>query len=119
MKRSSWRIQLHIDGLGGRARGPRNSAFGKLDYLLGKAPGQDSRGKGGFFSSFLGFDAKTLEGALKGHLIDNFGSAAIKGNKIEAIGSVTGANGKTARIKTVWQVKDGTVSFITAVPAKK
>jgi hypothetical protein len=99
--------------------GPRNSAFGKLDYLLGNVGTEKSVGKGGFFQGVLGFDKNTLASALKAHLIDNFAKATVNGRVITAIGKTTGANGMTATIKTVWQIGyDGSINLITAVPAK-
>jgi hypothetical protein len=62
-----------------RIPGPRNSAQGKLDYLLGKVPSQESVGKGGFFEGVLGFDKSTLGSALERHLIENFGMTSVQG----------------------------------------
>ncbi|GAC1044865.1 hypothetical protein thsrh120_48690 [Rhizobium sp. No.120] len=102
--------------------GPINSPYGKMDYLLGKVPGnQDSIGKGGYFSGLLGFRSnEELSVAMRNQLIDNFGSAVIKGSKIEITAPITGPNGVTANVKAAWIAKpDGSVSFITALPGPK
>jgi hypothetical protein len=102
--------------------GPTNSPYGKMDYLLGKVPGnQDSIGKGGYFGGTLGFKSgDDLAGAMQTHLKDNFGSAVIKGSKVEVTAPITGPNGVTANVKAAWQVKpDGSVSFVTAFPGPK
>ena len=98
--------------------GPRNSPFGKLDYLLGKVPGsQKSFGKGKFFKDSLGFNNKSLDKALRSHLTDNFGNAVIDGNRIRVTGQIVGPTGKTANIKSVWQITEsGSIDFITAQP---
>ena len=102
--------------------GPTNSPYGKMNYLLGKVPGnQDSIGKGGYFGGTLGFKSGVgLSTAMQGHLKNNFGSAVIKGNKIVITAPITGPNGVTANVKAAWQVKpDGRVGFVTAFPGPK
>ena len=100
-----------------RVPGPVNSTLGKVDYLLGNVNSVESKGKGGFFRKVMGFSEKNLEPALKQHLIDHFGTATMQGNKVRATGTMTGANGRTATVQTVWQITaEGTVDFITAVP---
>ena len=102
--------------------GPTNSPYGKMDYLLGKVPGnQDSIGKGGYFEGTLGFKSgDDLARAMRTQLQDNFGSAVIKGSKVEVTAPITGPNGVTANVKAAWQVKpDGSVSFVTAFPGPK
>jgi hypothetical protein len=103
--------------------GPRNSSLGKLDYLLGKTGSQGSVGKGKFFKGVLGFSEENLGNALKNHLTKNLKNAikdgvTPQGNvKFSVTGTITGPNGKTATIKSVWQVtKDKTIEFITAHP---
>jgi len=101
--------------------GPVNSAFGKIDYLLGNVTTGDSAalsaGKGGFFSGVMGYDQTTLGPALQNQLIDNFGSATINGNRISVVGPMTGPSGTTANVLSAWQVTpSGSVSFITAFP---
>lgn len=102
--------------------GPTNSPYGKMDYLLGKVPGnQDSIGKGGYFAGTLGFKfTDELASAMQNHLKDNFATAVIKGNKMEVIAPITGPNGITANVKAAWQVRsDGSLSFVTALPGPK
>jgi RHS repeat-associated protein len=100
-----------------RVPGPVNSTLGKVDYLLGNVNSVESKGKGGFFRGVLGFSEKNLEPALKQHLIDNFGTATMQGNKVRATGTMTGANGKTANVLSVWQITaEGSVDFVTAMP---
>jgi hypothetical protein len=100
-----------------RIPGPRNSAYGKLDYLLGRVPIQDSAGKGRFFEGVLGFDKTSLGPALERHLVENFGTATIEGSRIRALGTLLGANGRKAKVLSVWQTTaDGLVELITAVP---
>jgi len=107
-----------------RVPGPRNSAQGKVDYLLGNVTegksAQDSAGKGGFFRGVLGFDETNLEGTLIQHLQENSGSAIrTPSAKILAEGSLTDPNGRTANVVTVWQVREeGVIEFITAVPGR-
>jgi hypothetical protein len=99
--------------------GPTNSPYGKMDYLLGKIPGnQDSIGKGGFFGGTLGYNSgDDLSAAMQMHLKDNFRSAVIKGNKIEVTAPMTGPNGVTANVKAVWQAQPGgAISLVTALP---
>jgi RHS repeat-associated protein len=101
--------------------GPVNSAFGKIDYLLGNVTTGDSAalsaGKGGFFSGVMGYDQTTLGPALQNQLIDNFGSATINGNRISVVGPMSGPSGTTANVLSAWQVTpSGSVSFITAFP---
>ena len=82
--------------------GPTNSAFGKVDFLLGLAEGNTkSPGRGGFFAGVLGFTKDTLAKALKSHLLDNLKSAALDGRKVTVVASLTGPNGTTATVKTV------------------
>ncbi|MAU21643.1 MAG: hypothetical protein CMH13_14085 [Martelella sp.] len=102
--------------------GPTNSPYGKMDYLLGKVPGnQDSIGKGGYFEGALGFKSSDeLASAMESHLKDNFSDAVITGNKVEVTAPITGPNGVTANVKAAWQVKaDGSVSFVTAFPGPR
>jgi len=104
--------------------GPVNSEFGKAEYLLGQVPGNtESAGKGGFFSGALGFTKETLVPALKSHLMENVGKATVQetgvaGVRVTTIGKMTGPNGTTAFVKTVWQVVNGKVRLITAVPTR-
>ncbi|WP_040404489.1 hypothetical protein, partial [Chelatococcus sp. GW1] len=101
--------------------GPNNSPFGKIDYLLGKvAYSQDSLGKGGYFKDYLGFAGDDLGVALTNQLKDNFGSASVRGSKIEVSSEITGPNGVTAGVKSVWQVRsNGSIELITALPARR
>lgn len=99
--------------------GPLNTPYRKMDYLLGKVPGNiDSIGKGGYLGGVLGFNSgDDLSIAMQVHLKDNFGNAVIKGNKVEVIAPMTGPNGVTVNVKAVWQVQSGrVVSFVTALP---
>ncbi len=100
--------------------GPRNSPYGKLDYLLGRVPNQDSKGKGGLFAEVLGFIDETLDSALRSHLINNFGEATIEEARIIVTGMMIGPNGHTADIISVWQVMlEGFINLITAYRNKK
>ena len=100
-----------------RIPGPVNSAFGKIDYLLGNVGSVESLGKGGFFRGVLGFSESNLGPALERHLIENFGSATVQGSRIRAVGALIGANGRVVTIQSVWQVTaEGFVDLITAVP---
>jgi len=85
--------------------GPRNSPFGKLDYLLGLVPGNvASAGKGQFFAGVLGFSQKTLESALQSHLLSNLEKAVLDGSKVRVVAPMVGANGVKANVLSVWQV---------------
>ena len=100
-----------------RIPGPRNSPFGKLDYLLGRVPSQESRGKGIWFADRMGFTDEDLELALRQHLIDNFEGATIRGSRITVNGAITTPGGRRPTLRSVWQVMpDGSVDFITAFP---
>ncbi|HEY8207840.1 MAG TPA: hypothetical protein VIG99_10195, partial [Myxococcaceae bacterium] len=100
-----------------RIPGPRNSPFGKVDYLLGNVGSVESIGKGGFFRGVLGFSEGTLGPALERHLVENFGTAAVDGSRIRAIGTLVGPGGRLATVESVWQVtSEGFVDLITAVP---
>jgi hypothetical protein len=100
-----------------RIPGPRNSPFGKVDYLLGNVGSVESVGKGGFFRGVLGFSESNLGPALERHLIENFGSATIEGSRIRAIGTLVGPGGRSATVQSVWQVTpEGFADLITAVP---
>lgn len=96
--------------------GPRDSAFGKVDFLLGRVPGSaKSAGRGGTFARTLGFTDSRLEASLRTHLVENFGSAAIQGNRITVTAPLTGPAGATRGVRSVWQVlDDGAVELITA-----
>jgi hypothetical protein len=100
--------------------GPTNSPFGKLDYLLGRVAGNTgSITKGRLFGEVLGFTDETLDSALRSHLIDNFGNAIQDSSRgypaFIVEGTMTGSNGVTRQIQTVWQIlEDGTYSFVTA-----
>ncbi len=98
--------------------GPTNSRYGKMDYLLGKTGSPDSIGKGGYFGGELGFrSGDKLSAVMQSHLKNNFGSAVIKGNKVEVTAPITGPNGVIRNVKAIWQVKpDGKVGFVTALP---
>ncbi len=98
--------------------GPRNSLYGKLDYLLGRVPVQANSGKGKFFSGVLGFDDTTLDAALRAHLIAHLREATRTGNKLAVIGPMSGPTGRTAIVRTVWLANaDGSFDFITAYPS--
>ena len=98
--------------------GPRNSPYGKLDYLLGRVPVQASSGKGKFFAGVLGFDDTTLDRALRAHLIARLSEATRTGNKLTVVGPMSGPTDRTAIVRTVWFVNaDGSVDFITAYPS--
>jgi len=100
-----------------RIPGPRNSPFGKVDYLLGNVGSVESVGKGGFFRGVLGFGEGNLGPALERHLIENFGTATIEGSRIRAVGTLVGPGGRSATVQSVWQVTpEGFVDLITAVP---
>lgn len=97
--------------------GPLNSAYGKLDYLLGRVPDSaKSIGKGGFFKGVMKFTDESLDAALRSHLTENFSTAVIDGTKIRVTGTMTGPGGRVANVTSVWQVKDGAVKFVTAMP---
>ncbi|RME60291.1 hypothetical protein D6779_02455, partial [Candidatus Parcubacteria bacterium] len=99
-----------------RIPGPRNSPFGKVDYLLGRVPSVKSKGKGGFFKGVLGF-GDDLAPALNRHLVENFSQATVQGNRIRVVGNLRGPNGKIATVQSVWQITtDGFVDLITAFP---
>jgi hypothetical protein len=57
--------------------GPRNSPYGKLDYLLGRVPSPVSVGKGQFFAGVMGFTDESLAAALTAHLQENLETATI------------------------------------------
>lgn len=76
-------------------------------------------GKGRFFGDVLGFSKDTLGTALKSHLLDNLGSAVADGTRVTVEATMTGANGRTANVVSVWQLVDGAYQLITAVPGKK
>lgn len=102
--------------------GPRNSPYGKLDYLLGNVPDNSaSKGKGGFFRGVLGFSSHgELGSSLKSHLVNNFENASTQGTRIRVIAPLTGANGRTASVTSVWQINpNGTMELITALPGPK
>lgn len=97
--------------------GPRNSPYGKLDYLLGRVPTQASAAKGRFFAGVMGFDDATLDAALREHLIAHLAQAAHTGNKIAVLGQMPGPNGRVALVRTIWQATpDDSFDFITAYP---
>ena len=88
--------------------------------MLGKAPNQDSKGKGGLFAEALGFTDETLDSALRAHLIDNFGEATIEGSRIIVTGMMTGPNGRIADIISVWQLtSERFIDLITAYRNQK
>ncbi|MCP4307572.1 MAG: hypothetical protein GY788_22410 [bacterium] len=76
----------------------------------------------------MGFDKAGLDTALRGHLVDNFGSASPLqpmfngagtqiGTKFSVTGSLTGPSGATWDITTAWGIDwDGTIRLITATP---
>lgn len=116
-------------GLGGGARFVANSAGdvldttriaipqGKFGYLL------NNPSKSGVFSDSMGFTEGTLGPALRGHLVDNFGTATRSvpmvggGTKFSVTGPLTGPSGQKWNITTAWGVDpDGTVRLITATP---
>jgi hypothetical protein len=102
--------------------GPVNSKYGKVQYLLGKVPGnRSSAGKGRFFGGTLGFDDATLEPALRSHFLANRGSGITnaKGN-FEVVGTMIGPNGRSANVVTVWR-RDvlGVWQFVTAMPGPR
>ncbi len=101
-----------------RIPGPTNSKFGKLDYLLGRVIGnQDSVGKGKFFAVMMGFTDDSLARALRAHLVGNASSLARQGNRIVAVGEMTGPSGLTRVVTSVWQrPADGFIDLITAIP---
>ena len=60
--------------------GPRNSPFGKPDFLLGRVPGSaKSAGRGKTFAHTPGFTDSGLETSLRGHVVDNSGSCSHPG----------------------------------------
>ena len=90
---------------------------GKFGYLLSNSS------KKGVFADSLGFTRGTLDPALRGHLIDNFGTATRSvpmvggGTKFSVTGSLIGPSGQKWTITTAWGVDpDGTVRLITATP---
>ncbi|MBI1929020.1 hypothetical protein HYR99_32840 [Candidatus Poribacteria bacterium] len=100
--------------------GPINSPYGKLDYLLGRVPKEDSKGKGGLFAGVMGFTDETLAVALHSHLVENLGEMTLDGSKIIVEGVMTGANGRIANIRSVWQVTPkGAIELVTAYRSKK
>jgi hypothetical protein len=103
--------------------GPVNSAYGKVDYVLGNVPNNAaSAGKGGFFRGILGFDESTMGPALQKHLVQNTSSAvkAANGN-INVTGAMVGANGRAVNVTSVWRLSDNgkMLNFVTAMPASK
>lgn len=90
---------------------------GKFGYLL------SNPSKSGVFSDSMGFTQGTLGPALRGHLVDNFGTATRSvpmvggGTKFSVTGPLTGPSGQKWNITTAWGVDpDGTIRLITATP---
>lgn len=98
--------------------GPANSPFGKLDYLLGLVPdNQSSQGKAGFFAGVMGFDHVTLRQALTAHLLDNLVGATRAGTRIVVTGPMMGPSGRTAEVLAVWRyAPNEDIVFVTAYP---
>jgi hypothetical protein len=97
---------------------------GKLTYLTRQPIKGVQSGKGNIFVDQLGFaQDQRLDNALLEHLQNNYSSYKYSrempngGYTFEVTGSMTGPNGSTWIIKTVWGVDpDGTTRFITAHP---
>ncbi|HEV7922694.1 MAG TPA: hypothetical protein VGR02_18065 [Thermoanaerobaculia bacterium] len=102
--------------------GPVNSQWGKLDYLLGEVAHSDkSLGLGGFFKGELGF-SKATEDLLRTELTNQFAenlAKAVRNDKglFEITGRITGANGRIAIVRTVWEQVGDSYKLVTAVPA--
>ncbi len=66
----------------------------------------------------LGFTAKTLDAALRSHFLDNFRKSGVlqSDGKLAITAQMTGANGRTAFVKSVWELRDGAWQLVTAQP---
>ncbi len=89
---------------------------GKFGYLL------ENPSKAGVFADSMGFDQAGLDSALRGHLVDNFGSATPSvpmtggGTKFSVTGPMVGPNGAKWTITTAWGVDADRTIRLTATP---
>jgi len=90
---------------------------GKFGYLL------RNPSKSGVFADSLGFNQRSLDSALRSHLVENFGSATPSqamvggGTKFSVTGPIVGLTGEKWTITSVWGVDpDGVIRLITATP---
>jgi hypothetical protein len=104
-----------------RIPGPRDSPFGKLDYLLGRVGySEDSVSKGRWFGEAMRFTDETLERTLIQHVVENAARATISARgTIEVIAPVATPRGVSAQLISVWQVSGGALELITAYPVRR
>ena len=102
--------------------GPTNSVWGKLDYLLVKVTSGKAlktvSAKVSLSPASLGFTERTLDAAFRSHFVNNFGHSGVlqSDGKLAIIAQMTGANGRNATVKTVWELREGAWHLVTAQP---
>jgi hypothetical protein len=83
----------------------------------GAFPVPQVRAREQFFAGVMGFTDESLAEALTAHLQANLETATIAHEQVVIIAPMIGPNGRTAMVRTIWQVlSDASLSFITAYP---